>query len=456
LNILKISLTNRRLNLDIDKTIEKVIDKENNMETQKERVVLVGLADTNIPDSQEETIRSVEELGLLAQTAGAEVVGSAIQQRHGVDSKTFIGKGKLAEIANACEELGADTIIFDDELTGSQMKNIEEVTGLKIIDRTFLILDIFAQRAKSKEGKLQVELAQQKYRYQRLTGLGTSLSRLGGGIGTRGPGETKLESDRRHINRRIDYLKKQIQEIGVRRERIRSVRKDKEAVVIAVVGYTNAGKSTIINKLSGSDLFAENMLFATLDATARSVELPEGDKAILVDTVGFIRKLPHHLIEAFKSTLEELSDADIIMHVIDSSDYDWQRHSNIVEELMDEFKCASKPRITVFNKIDIPSDIDLSSLSENPAFNNREGLVLSVSSLTGEGMENLKTQITKQIRTMKTRIKLVLPYDKVHLLDYIRTSGTLENVEYKDDGVYATAYMNASGIYPLEKYISSK
>jgi len=442
--------------LDIDKTIEKVIDKENNMETQKERVVLVGLADSNIPGSQEETIRSVEELGLLAQTAGAEVVGSAIQQRHGVDSKTFIGKGKLTEISNACQELGADTIIFDDELTGSQMKNIEEVTGLKIIDRTFLILDIFAQRAKSKEGKLQVELAQQKYRYQRLTGLGTSLSRLGGGIGTRGPGETKLESDRRHINRRIDYLKKQIKEIGVRRERIRSVRKDKEAVVIAVVGYTNAGKSTLINKLSGSDLFAENMLFATLDATARSLVLPEGDSAVLIDTVGFIRKLPHHLIEAFKSTLEELSDADVIMHVIDSSDYDWQRHSQIVEDLLEEFKCASTPRITVFNKIDIPSDIDLSSLSEIPAFNNKEGSVLSVSSLTGEGLENLKAEITKQTRIMKTRINLVLPYDKVNLLDYIRNNGTLETVDYKDDGVYATAFMNKSGIYPLEKYISSK
>ncbi len=442
--------------MDIDKTIEKTIDKENNMETQKERVVLVGLADSNIPGSQEETIRSVEELGLLAQTAGAEVVGSAIQQRHGVDAKTFVGKGKLTEIANACEELGADTIIFDDELTGSQMKNIEEVTGLKIIDRTFLILDIFAQRAKSKEGKLQVELAQQKYRYSRLTGLGTSLSRLGGGIGTRGPGETKLESDRRHINRRIDYLKQQIREIGVRRERIRTGRKDKEAVVIAVVGYTNAGKSTLINKLSGSDLFAENMLFATLDAAARSLVLPEGDNAVLIDTVGFIRKLPHHLIEAFKSTLEELSDADVIMHVIDSSDYDWQRHSQIVEDLLEEFKCASTPRITVFNKIDIPSDIDLASLSEMPAFNNREGSVLSVSSLTGEGLENLKAEITKQTRVMKTRLNLVLPYDKVNLLDYIRNNGTLETVDYKDDGVYATAFMNKSGIYPLEKYISSK
>jgi len=324
-----------------------------NAQTHPEKAVLVGLVDTRKPVIEMETERSVEELALLARTAGAEVVGSAIQRKSGIDNATFIGKGKLQEIRTACEELGAELLIFDDELSGSQIRNIEEATGLKVIDRTLLILDIFARRAQSKEGKLQVELAQQRYRYSRLVGMGESLSRLGGGIGTRGPGESKLETDRRHIKRRIDLLKATLAEVGERRDRIREKRRDSDAVVIAVVGYTNAGKSTLINRLCASDLYTEDMLFATLDSAARKLVLPDGLEAVLIDTVGFIRKLPHHLIDAFKSTLEELVVADIIMHVVDSSDEDLARHMEIVEDLLTQLNASAKPRITVFNKIDL-------------------------------------------------------------------------------------------------------
>lgn len=447
----------------------------NQIEDAKERAVLVALTDTSKESSDEETLKSIEELELLAKTAGAVVVGTAIQRRHGIDGKTFVGKGKLQEIKNACEELNATLIIFDDELLGSQIRTIEEITEMKVIDRTLLILDIFAQRAKSKEGKLQVELAQQKYRYSRLVGLGVSLSRLGGGIGTRGPGESKLESDRRHLKRRIDYLKSTINEISVRRERIRDKRHDGDAITIAVVGYTNAGKSTLINKLCSSDLFVEDMLFATLDPTARSLTLPDGHEVVLIDTVGFIRKLPHNLIEAFKSTLEELSDADIIMHVVDSSDSDLTRHMEIVEELMEQLNSAAKPRITVFNKADkllssdkLSQDVlsqdkfssdkimteSINVLKTNPAFNGREGTVVSASAITGVGLDVLLDAISQLVKAMKVRMKVLIPYDKGQLLDYARKNGSVEDVEYLNDGISAMISLPPSKTAPLNPFIS--
>ncbi len=496
-----------------------------NSETHPEKAVLVGLVDTSKQVIENEVERSIEELALLAGTAGAQVVGSAVQRRRGIDNATFVGKGKLQEIKAACEELGAELIIFDDELSGSQIRNIEEATGLKVIDRTLLILDIFAKRAQSKEGKLQVELAQQKYRYSRLVGFGESLSRLGGGIGTRGPGESKLETDRRHINRRIDLLKKALAEVGERRDRIREKRRDSDAVVIAVVGYTNAGKSTLINRLCASDLFAEDMLFATLDSAARKLVLPDGLEAVLVDTVGFIRKLPHNLIEAFKSTLEELVVADVILHVVDSSDEDLPRHMEIVEDLLIQLNASAKPRITVFNKIDIldssaqavpvfpiggaievdseevkakeieteeikteeiktgadisaekrkkpASDSDSKEsgkdqkqtghspqLSErtysfkNPSFNIKDGIVVQVSAVTGDGIDALLEVIKQQVEKAKTKITIMLPYKDAGVLDFIRKNGNVEEVEYLDTMIRAVIRIPPSKLAYIDQYM---
>ena len=481
-----------------------------NIETDQEKAVLVALVNTSKPVIENEAERSIEELALLARTAGAEVAGSAIQRRKGIDNATFVGKGKLQEIKAACEELGAEMLIFDDELSGSQIRNIEEATGLKVIDRTLLILDIFAKRAQSKEGKLQVELAQQKYRYSRLIGFGESLSRLGGGIGTRGPGESKLETDRRHINRRIDLLKKELAEVGERRDRIREKRRDSDSVVIAVVGYTNAGKSTLINRLCAADLFAEDMLFATLDSAARKLVLADGLEAILIDTVGFIRKLPHNLIEAFKSTLEELVVADIILHVVDSSDEDQIRHMEIVEDLLIQLNVSAKPRITVFNKIDVPEPcgegspafvtdgaakkstavtgmsgeecsrerfMDTRSMDtpvvpteeshppqplqlsgraysfRNPSFNARDGIVLQVSAVTGDGIDALLEVIRQQVEKVNAKMTVMLPYKDAGVLDFIRKNGSVEEVEYLDAMIRAVIQIPSSKLAYISQYV---
>jgi GTPase len=419
-------------------------------EDQPERAVLVGLTDTSTRVVESETERSVEELALLAETAGAMVVGSAIQRRHGVDNATYVGKGKLQEIAAACEELRAELIIFDDELLGSQIRNIEEATGRKVIDRTLLILDIFAQRARSAEGKLQVELAQLRYRYSRLSGLGKSLSRLGGGIGTRGPGESKLESDRRHIKRRIDHLKEQLELNSTRRDRIRTGRRDGDAITVAVAGYTNAGKSTLINALCGSDLYAENKLFATLDATARRLPFAEGTDVVLVDTVGFIRKLPHHLIEAFNSTLEELTDADIVLHVVDAADPDMIRHMEIAEELFVKLKASDKPRITVFNKIDLTA---VSDSTDKTAFNAKDGVVIPVSALTGEGMDYLLEELRLQSKMRNVQLKLRIPYAKAGLLDMIRRHGNVESTEYTEEGILVHVLIARNRLSDVSRYV---
>ncbi|MHB1452845.1 MAG: GTPase HflX [Saccharofermentanales bacterium] len=419
-------------------------------EEQPEKAVLVGFTDTSRRVVENETERSVEELALLAETAGAQVVGTAIQRKSGIDNATYVGKGKIQEIAAACDELQAELIIFDDELMGSQIRNIEEATGRKVIDRTLLILDIFAQRARSSEGKLQVELAQLKYRYSRLSGLGKSLSRLGGGIGTRGPGESKLESDRRHIKRRIDHLKDQLEESSTRRDRIRETRKDGDAIIVAVAGYTNAGKSTLINALCNSDLYVENKLFATLDATARRLPFAEGTDVILVDTVGFIRKLPHHLIEAFNSTLEELTDADIILHVVDASDPDMQRHMEIAEELFVKLHASDKPRITVFNKIDLT---EFSSISYNTAFNQKDGTVIPASALTGEGIGFLLEELRLQSRMRNIKLKLLIPYAKTGVLDIIRRHGNVESTDYTEEGIAVSVLIARNRISDVAGFV---
>lgn len=321
--------------------------EELNREGYKERAILVGIVST--PEYEE----SMEELKELALTAGAEVVGIMTQKRNTIDKAHYIGKGKLEELKFFVENQEVDLVIVNDELTGTQIKNIEDFLNVKVIDRTNLILDIFAKRAKSREGMLQVELAQLKYRLPRLVGLGGQLSRLGGGIGTRGPGETKLETDRRHIKNRIKAIEKKLEEIERHRSLQRERRKKNRIPVIAIVGYTNAGKSTLLNALTNAEVYVEDKLFATLDPTARRLVLPSGREVILIDTVGFIRKLPHDLVEAFKSTLEEAKYADLLLHVIDVTSPDMEEKIKVVEKVLSDLDVINTPRINVFNKIDL-------------------------------------------------------------------------------------------------------
>ena len=324
-------------------------------ETEKEieKVILCGVHTGKLNTLEDTTDESMAELRELAYTAHAEIVGEMIQNKEHPEAATYFGEGKMEELRIAAESLGATLLIFDDELTGSQIRNIENYTHIRTIDRSTLILDIFAQRAISKEGKIQVELAQLKYSLPRLSGMGVQLSRLGGGIGTRGPGETKLESDRRHIHRRINSLEAELKEIQAHRDLQRSRREKDNVVVAALVGYTNAGKSTILNYFTQSDVLAENMLFATLDPTMRKLSLPDGRNAVIVDTVGFIRKLPHHLIEAFKSTLDEAVLADVLIHVVDSSNPEMHMQMRVVDDLISTLGCRAKRIIAVFNKCDV-------------------------------------------------------------------------------------------------------
>ncbi|HBP37904.1 MAG TPA: GTPase HflX, partial [Clostridiales bacterium] len=318
----------------------------------RETAILAGLALDGSPAALDESERSLAELAELARTAGAQVAGSVLQRRAAPDAAYYIGRGKIGEIKAACQTQDASLVIFDDELSGSQIRNIEKMIGCKVIDRTLLILDIFAQRAQSREGKLQVELAMQQYRLSRLVGMGQSLSRLGGGIGTRGPGESQLESDRRHINRRIHFLKQELADVAARRDRTRQKRRENEMLTFAVVGYTNAGKTTLINRLCDTALLTADQVFATLDPAVRRLHLGEQGDVLLIDTVGFIRKLPHQLIDAFHSTLEEVTGADAILQIIDASDPDAATQMAVVEDLLNRLDAAGKPRFLVFNKTD--------------------------------------------------------------------------------------------------------
>lgn len=384
---------------------------------------------------------SVDELSELAKTAGAEEIARVIQKREAYDSATVIGEGKLTEVKELCQKLGATLLIFDCELTASQIRNIEDETGVRVIDRTMLILDIFAGRAVSREGKLQVELAQLRYRLPRLMGLGTSLSRLGGGIGTRGPGETQLETDRRHIRRRIDKLAAELKELEERRGYSRTRRKKDNVQVGAIVGYTNAGKSTLLNLLTGADVLAEDKLFATLDPTSRSIELPDGRSLLLVDTVGLIRRLPHHLVEAFKSTLEEAACADIIIHVCDVSDPEAAEKADVTLKTLADLGAAEIPVVTVLNKCD--------KISENiPA----DDKTAKISALRNEGIDELLEKIAKNLPQTSRRMKLLLPYDKAGYTAQIRENGKVFAEEYTENGISVDALVDVMLIKQMSEY----
>ena len=402
-----------------------------------ERAVLVAV-DTGAYDY----LSSLSELRELAKTAGAEVVDSFIQNRPSPDNATYVGEGKLSEIQTFSQENQVTLLIFDDELTGSQTRNIEEFTGIRAVDRTTLILDIFAQRARSHEGRLQVELAQQKYRLPRLLGLGTQLSRLGGGIGTRGPGETKLESDRRHIRRRIHALEEALEELSAQRARTRERRKKNNAVTVALVGYTNVGKSTLLNQLTSSEVYVQDQLFATLDPTARDLTLPNGQSVILMDTVGLIQRLPHQLVEAFHSTLEVAADADLILLVCDYGSPDRERQLDVAKKLLDELGCGEIPMITVCNKID---------KLDNPAPESNSRTVF-ISAKDPETLPPLLHAIEDALASRICTLDLLLPYSEGSLLHLIREKGQVLSESYEPDGIRVKASINRQYKKALSSY----
>jgi GTP-binding protein HflX len=412
---------------------------------KKEKALLISV-DTGDYDAQV----SIQELQELTDTAGAVVEGQMIQKRDTVDGATYVGKGRLQEIAEFCENNEIDLIIADGELSPVQVRNIEDLTDTRVVDRTTLILDIFAGRAQSKEGKLQVELAQLKYSLPRLTGKGTSLSRLGGGIGTRGPGETKLETDKRHIRRRIQYIKNELDDVKRRREMQHQRRKKNGVSVVAIVGYTNAGKSTLMNKLTDAGVLQEDKLFATLDPTARKLYLPDGQQIMIVDTVGFISRLPHQLVDAFRSTLEEATYADVILNVCDASSDECANHimttNNILASLF-ENGVVDVPVITVFNKCDIAENSqDITYLCGN-------GENVKISAKTGEGVDELLLAIEKALPQTRKRVNLLLPFDKVGLASKIRNDGVIHSEEYVPQGLFLDCTAEISFLDTVKDYI---
>ena len=397
---------------------------------QQERVILFA-ASTNASDDTEE---SVEELRELVKTAGAETVGVVIQNRENIHPGTYLGKGKIQELKEMVWESGATGVVCDDELSPAQLKNLEDALDTKVMDRTMIILDIFAARAKTREGKIQVELAQLRYRAVRLVGLRNSLSRLGGGIGTRGPGETKLEVDRRRIHERISQLKSELQDVERHRDVVRKQRGQSGTLTAAIVGYTNAGKSTLLNKLAGAGTLAEDKLFATLDPTTRALTLPGGEKVLLTDTVGFIRKLPHHLVEAFKSTLEEARYCDVILHVVDCSNPQMDMQMHVVYETLRRLDIKDKEIITVFNKVDRP-DADTTCRDMSAAYK------VKLSAKTGEGIEELLDLFAIILRNRRIYFEKVFAYRDAGRIQTIRKSGQLLSEEYQDDGIHVKAYV---------------
>ena len=397
---------------------------------QQERVILFA-ASTNASDDTEE---SVEELRELVKTAGAETVGVVIQNRENIHPGTYLGKGKIQELKEMVWESGATGVVCDDELSPAQLKNLEDALDTKVMDRTMIILDIFAARAKTREGKIQVELAQLRYRAVRLVGLRNSLSRLGGGIGTRGPGETKLEVDRRRIHERISQLKSELQDVERHRDVVRKQREQSGTLTAAIVGYTNAGKSTLLNKLTGAGILAEDKLFATLDPTTRALVLPGGEKVLLTDTVGFIRKLPHHLVEAFKSTLEEARYCDVILHVVDCSNLQMDMQMHVVYETLRRLDIKDKEIITVFNKVDRP-DADTACRDMSADYKVR------LSAKTGEGIGELLDLFAVILRNRRIYFEKVFAYKDAGRIQTIRKSGQLLSEEYQDDGIHVKAYV---------------
>jgi len=413
-----------------DERVLKTI-KEGNYEKTAERVMLVGI------DSEE----SLDELESLTNTAGGIVIQRVLQKRQKPEPGTYIGSGKAQELGLACQAMEIDLVIFDDELTGAQARNIEEMLcGARVIDRTQLILDIFAQRAQSHEGKLQVELAQLKYSLPRLIGLGSILSRLGGGIGTRGPGESQLEIDRRHIKRRITDLDHELKELS-RQRGLRRARREKTGQdIVALVGYTNAGKSTLLNALSGANVLAEDKLFATLDPVMRKVDLPENRECLLIDTVGFIKKLPHQLVEAFKSTLEETLAADLILIVSDASSDQCAQQRAVVLDVLNQLGASGKPMLEVLNKCDAMLEKPLPTSESIP-----------ISAKTGEGLEDLREAISKRISALRHRVHMVIPYAQGNILSLIHEKGQIVSEEYGAEGTEVVCMLDGALYQKVEK-----
>ena len=404
-----------------------------------ERALLAGI-DTGEYDAEV----SIDELAALTESAGAEVIGRLIQPRSVPDGASFFGSGKLVEIQNLCAEYEADLIIVDAELTPSQQRNIEDLTGVRTIDRTMLILDIFALHAVSGEGKLQVELAQLKYSLPRLGGQGKALSRLGGGIGTRGPGESQLETDRRHIRRRIESLEDKLARLKKTRKLIRERRVKNSAVTVAIVGYTNAGKSTLMNTLTNAGVLTENKLFATLDPTARALKLPDGRTVLLTDTVGFISRLPHELVEAFKSTLEEVVWSDLILNVCDASDPLCEEELGVTREIIEQLGAADKPMITVYNKCDLIGNIRFIGEGRD---------AVRISALKNSGIDSLLSLIQKKLGDTMVRVRLLIPYSEGALPNRIRASGRVFREEYTPDGIELDASVDVHMADSLREFM---
>lgn len=409
--------------------------KPQEIEEIEEKVILVGVSEQEGDDAED----SVTELAELVKTAGATVVGTLIQKRETIHPGTYVGTGKVEEIAQLIAQTGATGIVCDDELSPAQLRNLENMLDTKVMDRTLIILDIFAARATTSEGKIQVELAQLKYRLSRLSGLGKTMSRLGGGIGTRGPGEKKLEIDRRLINDRIAQLNRELKEVVKHREITRAKRAKSEVPVVAIVGYTNAGKSTLLNHLTDAEVLEEDKLFATLDPTTRMLELDGHQQVLLTDTVGFIRKLPHHLIEAFKSTLEEAKYADYIFHVVDASNPQMDKQMHIVYETLDHLGVKNKKMVTLFNKMDQRTE-------EEPLQDFRADHILQISVANNQGLDEIKALLQEMLREDKVYIERVIPYAQAGIIQLVREKGELVSEEYVPEGIEIKAYV------PMEVY----
>ena len=419
-------------------------------ERVRDKVVLVGLNSPVLKRDENADEDTIEELGALVETAGGEVAGIVMQNRPSPDPRCFIGEGKVAEVKLYCENVGATMVIFDNDLSPSQMRVLTEMLGVQVLDRCGLILDIFAQRAKTKEGRLQVELAQYRYLLPRLIGMWTHLERQGGTsgkgpIGSRGPGETQLETDRRHIHRKIDKLREDLEEVRRVRATQRQQRRKNEIPVVAIVGYTNAGKSTLLNHLTDAGIPANNRLFDTLDTTSRLLTVSDTLDVVISDTVGFIRKLPHHLVEAFKATLEELEYADLLLHVIDVSNPDWQIQAQVVEDLIVELGASDLPRIDVFNKADLLPEGEIMPRGEH---------ICTISARTGKGIEDLLKKIDALLDKGTRRVKLHLPYDKGGLLDMLYREAKVESVDYSAT-IDVTAVCSPKVLGQVQPYIES-
>ena len=409
-------------------------------EQTAERALLVSV-DTGEFDAE----ASMAELYELVRSAGAEPFGSMIQKRPAPETATCVGSGMIEEIADFCKANDIDLLVFDRELTPTQIRNIERITDVHTVDRTMLILDIFAARAITKEGKLQVELAQLKYMLPRLTGKGVELSRLGGGIGTRGPGETKLETDRRHINRRIQALREQLSQVEKHRDLLNKRRQKEGVITVALVGYTNVGKSTLMNYLTQAGVLAENMLFATLDPTARSLRLPGGKTVMLIDTVGLVRRLPHHLVEAFRSTLEQAAGADVILNICDVSSSEAQIHLKVTKELLESLGCQGKPILNVLNKCDlVPGLSDMLMIGDS----------VRISAATGEGVADLLEAIEDNLPEKNVRVTALLPFAKSGLAAAIRKDGVILSEEYVADGLQLTAMVPPDLLEEMRDYVT--